>query len=60
MTRPSAWRPRARAREAQTRVRRPIVTRIVPAATFWPAEDYHQQYLEKRGIEHCHLPQPNE
>ena len=35
--------------------RRPIVTEIVPAATFWKAEDYHQQYLEKRGLSSCHL-----
>ena len=28
---------------------RPIVTEIVPAPTFWMAEGYHQQYLEKRG-----------
>ncbi|HEY6292174.1 MAG TPA: peptide-methionine (S)-S-oxide reductase MsrA [Terriglobia bacterium] len=35
--------------------RRPIVTQIVPAAEFWQAEDYHQQYLEKRGLAHCHL-----
>jgi peptide-methionine (S)-S-oxide reductase len=27
----------------------PIVTQIEPAQTFWEAEDYHQQYLEKRG-----------
>ena len=32
---------------------RPIVTEIVPAATFWQAEDYHQQYLEKRGQSSC-------
>ena len=31
------------------RFRNPIVTEIVPAATFWRAEDYHQQYFEKRG-----------
>ena len=29
---------------------RPIVTEIVPAGEFWMAEDYHQQYFEKRGI----------
>jgi peptide-methionine (S)-S-oxide reductase len=28
----------------------PIVTQIAPVATFWPAEDYHQQYYEKRGM----------
>ncbi|QOC23850.1 peptide-methionine (S)-S-oxide reductase MsrA [Wenzhouxiangella sp. AB-CW3] len=27
----------------------PIATSIEPAATFWPAEDYHQQYLARRG-----------
>ncbi|MGH9403081.1 MAG: peptide-methionine (S)-S-oxide reductase MsrA [Terriglobia bacterium] len=35
--------------------RRPVVTEILPAAEFWPAEDYHQQYLEKRGLTHCHI-----
>lgn len=35
--------------------RRPIVTEILPAAEFWQAEDYHQQYLEKRGLAHCHI-----
>lgn len=35
--------------------RRPIVTQILPAADFWQAEDYHQQYLEKRGLAHCHI-----
>jgi peptide-methionine (S)-S-oxide reductase len=37
------------------RYKRPIVTEIVPAPEFWRAEDYHQQYLEKRGLAHCHL-----
>jgi peptide-methionine (S)-S-oxide reductase len=40
---------------AQKNFKRPIVTEIVPAQTFWAAEDYHQQYLEKRGLSHCHL-----
>ena len=35
--------------------KKPIVTQIVPAVTFHPAEDYHQQYLEKRGLATCHI-----
>jgi peptide-methionine (S)-S-oxide reductase len=35
--------------------RRPIVTAIVPAGQFWRAEEYHQQYLEKRGLAHCSI-----
>lgn len=34
---------------------RPIVTEIAPASTFYRAEDYHQQYLEKRGLSSCHV-----
>lgn len=37
------------------RFKRPIVTEILPAPEFWRAEEYHQQYLEKRGLAHCHL-----
>jgi peptide-methionine (S)-S-oxide reductase len=37
------------------RFKGPIVTEIQPAPEFWQAEDYHQQYLEKRGQAHCHL-----
>jgi len=41
--------------EAAGRYPRPIVTEITPAATFYKAEDYHQQYLEKRGLSRCHM-----
>lgn len=41
--------------DASRRFRRPIVTEIAAASTFWPAEDYHQQYLEKRGLSTCRI-----
>lgn len=41
--------------EASGVFKRPVVTQIVPAETFYMAEDYHQQYLEKRGLSTCHL-----
>ncbi len=37
------------------RFRNKIVTQIVPATDFYMAEDYHQQYLEKRGLASCHI-----
>jgi len=36
-----------------SRFSRPIVTEIAPAKAFYPAEDYHQSYLEKRGRVRC-------
>ncbi len=33
----------------------PIVTEITPVSTFYPAEEYHQRYLEKRGLSSCHV-----
>lgn len=43
------------AQERSGRFRKPIVTQIVPAQTFYRAEGYHQQYLAKRGLSHCHI-----
>lgn len=40
---------------ASGRFRRPVVTEITEASTFYPAEDYHQRYLEKRGLASCHV-----
>ena len=37
----------------QARFSRPVVTQIEDAPAFWEAEDYHQQYLEKRGLASC-------
>lgn len=33
----------------------PIVTVIAPATTFYRAEEYHQRYLQKRGLGSCHI-----
>lgn len=41
--------------ERSGRFRRPIVTAIEPAGTFWRAEEYHQQYLAKHGRGHCRI-----
>jgi len=41
---------------AQQKWNKPIVTEISPAATFYPAEDYHQDYFAKKGIKKsCHV-----
>ena len=38
---------------AQARFSQPIATQIDEAGTFWPGEDYHQRYLEKKGLASC-------
>ncbi len=38
------------------RFSRPIVTEIIPATTFYRAEEYHQRYLEKHGLASCSVP----
>lgn len=40
---------------ASGKYRNPIVTEITPASAFYLAEDYHQQYLEKRGLASCKI-----
>jgi len=42
-------------RDRSGKYRRPIVTEITPVSAFYEAEDYHQQYLEKRGLASCHI-----
>jgi peptide-methionine (S)-S-oxide reductase len=39
--------------ERSGRFRRPVITEIAAAGPFWRAEEYHQQYLEKRGLATC-------
>ncbi|HEY6391994.1 MAG TPA: peptide-methionine (S)-S-oxide reductase MsrA [Bryobacteraceae bacterium] len=51
----SAARASADAIGRSGRYRRPVVTEITPAPEFWLAEEYHQQYLEKRGVAHCRI-----
>lgn len=34
----------------------PIVTEVTPTSAFYRAEEYHQRYLEKKGMASCHLP----
>lgn len=40
---------------AERKFSQPIVTQVIPAETFWAAEDYHQKYLAKRGAVGCHI-----
>jgi peptide-methionine (S)-S-oxide reductase len=54
----------AQAEEARSKIRElnaegvyrhPIATKVEEAQTFWRAEEYHQRYLEKRGMVSCHI-----
>jgi peptide-methionine (S)-S-oxide reductase len=58
-TRSDAQAAAARAKIAELNAsgtyRQPIATQVVPGTTFWKAEEYHQKYLEKRGMVNCHI-----
>src|SRR6266576_5330496 len=41
--------------EASGKFRRPLATEITPAGKFYRAEEYHQKYLQKRGVASCHF-----
>lgn len=41
--------------EASGKLKRAIATEITPAGTFYRAEEYHQKYLQKRGVASCHF-----
>ncbi len=50
--------PRLRARYAQEQEKYdcPLVTELLPLKNFYPAEEYHQKYLEKNPEGYCHIP----
>jgi len=37
------------------RFHRPIATLVEKAGPFWRAEEYHQKYLQKKGLDTCHI-----
>ncbi|HVJ09597.1 MAG TPA: peptide-methionine (S)-S-oxide reductase MsrA [Acidisarcina sp.] len=51
----AAAKARIAALNASGKYPKPVVTQVVPAQTFWRAEEYHQKYLEKRGAVTCHI-----
>ena len=47
---------RERYDEEQQKYSRPMETELLPLANFYPAEEYHQKYLEKNPEGYCHIP----
>lgn len=52
--RSTAERSRA-ALDASGRLSRPVATLVEKAGPFWRAEDYHQKYLQKKGLDTCQI-----
>jgi len=50
-----AWESKRRREASGEYGSRRIVTEIVPATTFWPAEEYHQQFFERQGRRSCRI-----
>ena len=46
----------AELRSLQTRYDAPLMVEALPLASFWPAEEYHQRYLDKNPTGYCHVP----
>ena len=51
----AAARQKIRAADRSGRWPGPVVTVVQKAMPFWPAEEYHQRYLEKRGLGACSI-----
>jgi len=51
----AAARASKAAQEKSGKYHGPVVTEVAPAPEFYRAEDYHQQYFEKRGVKSCHF-----
>lgn len=43
-------------REVSTELFEPLAVEVEPLINFYPAEDYHQDYLDKNPTGYCHLP----
>lgn len=41
--------------EKTKQFKKPIITEIMPASTFYRAEEYHQKYFQKKGFSSCHM-----
>ncbi len=41
--------------DAQQKIDKPIVTEVMPLSIFLPAEEYHQDYLDKNPDGYCHI-----